>query len=298
MIRCAAFATAIVMAVLSGAADAGERYVDPVSRISFEPPVGSEETDVGCGGEIATFRTRDGADIRVIWRPGSSRSAAGKQEDRTGTAQFLQPVDGGTVEVRCRHLRGKFLDVFFECRRLAQGVRREPAGLERKGIASAKREQEGARRRDPLFSRLALARLHLERGEPEKAEKVLPSDVGTSRLILALKMWAARLKGDIGVVRELAEEFGDEFCGESGALAAHELGRAIRDEEPERALSLFEKSIAADPSLVPAYVSLGRLLLDLGEGTEEVKGRLTTLLSRAPATEEMRRLRRDLDSLQ
>lgn len=297
MIRCAAFTTAIVMAVLSGAADAGERYVDPVSRISFEPPVGSEETDVGCGGEIATFRTRDGADIRVIWRPSSSRSAAGKQEDRIGTAQFLQPVDGGTVEVRCRPLRGKFLDVFFECRRLAQGIRREPAGLERKGIASAKREQEGARR-DPFSSRLALARLHLEQGEPEKAERVLPSGVGASRMTIALKMWAARLKGDIGAVRELAEEFGDEFCGESGALAAHELGRAIRDEEPERALSLFEKSIAADPSLVPAYVSLGRLLLDLGEGTEEVKGRLGALLSRTPATEEMRRLRRDLDSLQ
>lgn len=159
-------------------------------------------------------------------------------------------------------------------------------------------ELDEERRRDPFFSRLVAARLLLDQGEGQRAKELLAGSDGTSRLAGALRMWVARLAGDLSAVRSRAEEFNGTFCGESGALAALELGLAIQDEDPERAQALFEAAIAADRSLVRAYVSLCRLLLDRGEQAEDVSVRLRALLTRAPAASDIERFRRDLEMVE
>lgn len=352
MIRLVAIIVFMVPILFPAGGDAAERYGDTVSRVSFDLPSDRWTTAPGLGGEIAALHAPDGAVIRLFWHEGKSKGRVGPPPP--GVASFLQPVDGGVVEVRCQSPPQSFLEVFFECRAFAKGIRRDAGRMDagalsdavraalqegryalldgragcaatserirqvlrearRFGDASAARQldslaaqfegkvrrgtdRDEERRRDPFFSRLIATRLLLEQGEGRRAGAMLPKEDGASRLASALRMWASRLGGDLRAVRSIAERFDGEFCGESGALAAHELGLALRDEEPDRAQALFETAIAADRSFTPAYVSLCRLLLDRGEEAGAVSARLRSLLARAPATTEIQRLRRDLEA--
>ncbi len=152
---------------------------------------------------------------------------------------------------------------------------------------------------DGFFAALDLARISLEDGNAEEAGRILLragsgryGDASASRLLTALRIWQARLDGDAAAAKTAFESVRSDLCGTSGAIAAYELGRALSRQDPARAAGLFEQAIEADRSHAPAYLSLGRALLDSGASAAEVKTWLERLLSRAPDSPEIAGLRR------
>jgi len=76
------------------------------------------------------------------------------------------------------------------------------------------------------------------------------------------------------------------------ARAAHEAGLVAEEASADRAISLYEKAIASDPSYAPAYASLARAIVRRGDGIGAAVVRMRHLLAKAPRTPEIDRIRR------
>lgn len=148
-----------------------------------------------------------------------------------------------------------------------------------------------------FFSLLALARMDLEDDDPTSARRRLSKIEGDSLLAGALRIWLARLEGDIEGAKAVFEDAGDSLCGSAGALAAHQLGLALLGDESQAATGLFHQAIEADPSYTPAYISLAKAMLDRGDGPRAVFAQMHMLLKRAPQSPDISGLRERLDKL-
>lgn len=114
---------------------------------------------------------------------------------------------------------------------------------------------------------------------------------------VVMKIWNARMDGDDILLKKLAEKYGDDFCGSSGAIAAYNIGLFYEKNNLQEAIKYFTKAIEADPSYVSAYLSLGRAYLNQGVNARVTKGRLNAIIARAPQTREIEELKKKLEGL-
>ncbi len=145
------------------------------------------------------------------------------------------------------------------------------------------------------FSGLLRAELALEHGDMDKAKEMIvkaESQGQPSRLLLAIKIKTARLQNEIAHAEQAFKSFERDICGRSGAMAAYELGRAIETSDHIRARKLFERAIDADPTFIPAYISLGKALIKSGMPASLASVRIKALLSQAPAVARVKDFRR------
>lgn len=122
----------------------------------------------------------------------------------------------------------------------------------------------GEKRHDPskilgggeagFFRKLALARLCLEDADADCALKHLKNSGPRSKLSLALKIWAAGIRGDTKARREAEAEMDGEFCGESGAMALYHLG--LSESNSDAAAQRFLDAVEAAPSFRLPYIKL------------------------------------------
>ena len=173
----------------------------------------------------------------------------------------------------------------------------EAIALERGGhnIAAVSIYEKLAKGSDGFFAGLRLARLRMDGDDVDGALKALARIKGGgavgSNLMVALDLRLARIYGDRTSARGMFEGSGGEMCGESGALAAYEMGMMVGRGDPKWARRYFEVTIGADPGFVPAYPALGRALVEGGMSAGEASEILRRHLARAPTTrgiEEMR----------
>lgn len=243
------------------------------------------------------------------------------------------PIDNGVLRILCEAKAKRFVEIVFECRRLGlsvstspqdkanakqisfsaehaledgrigcPGVRGAKSALSQvASLAQSGRREAGkhlleniSSKHDGAFAALWRARMALEDSDVKTARHYLSSAPKGSQLVVALEIWANELEGDVAAARLHGEKFDDDFCGESGALAAHHLGLAIQDSDPGKAESLFETAIKANPSYTQAYFSLGQILLDRGNEALVVLERMHTLLTKAPKTPEIVQFRKDI----
>lgn len=138
-----------------------------------------------------------------------------------------------------------------------------------------------------FFSLLMRSQLALESGDVDKAKEMISKAEShnrlNSRLLLAIKIKLACRQKDVASAEQFFEVLEKDICGRSGSMAAYELGSAVETFDQERALSLFERAIDADPAFVPPYISLGKALLRSGMPASSAFARMKALLSRAPA---------------
>jgi hypothetical protein len=174
--------------------------------------------------------------------------------------------------------------------RLEQEGRRESA----RGIYGALAKGDRG-----FFPLLFLARMALEEEEGGAATKWLAraasmESPGAERslLLAALRIWKARVEGKTEEARVLYEDRFRMACGSVGAVASFELGLAEAAQDPARAAERFEAAIAADPAFVPAYLALGRALLDQGVGAAGAEAKMSSLLRHAPQVSGLAELRR------
>ncbi|MFH1830348.1 MAG: hypothetical protein ABH871_06190 [Pseudomonadota bacterium] len=156
---------------------------------------------------------------------------------------------------------------------------------------SLRAHMKGMQKNLSFFSLLMSASLALDEGDIDKAKKLMrrvePFNASRSQLFLSLKVKIARLENDVAYAEQAFEQIKGDVCGRSGAMAAYELGRAIGAADSGRAIKLFEDSIEADPTFVPAYVALGQMLVDSGMPATAVSARMNARLSKAPKVPEV-----------
>ncbi len=125
--------------------------------------------------------------------------------------------------------------------------------------------------------------------------------LAAASVLLLTTSSSARLKEEFGG-RSFLSAYFECRSGSTGnengwceAGARHEMGLAVEAGDPERAAGLNESAIVACPSFAPAYFALARLSLDMGDEGEELFFKLKALLSRAPKSRELSRLRARLE---
>lgn len=155
-----------------------------------------------------------------------------------------------------------------------------------------------------FFSELALARTALEEGSSEKAQQFIKraasnsyEDISDSHLFIALNVWLKRIDDNLASAKYFFDLMGNEICGTSGAIAAHEFGLAMSRKDPGQAILLFEQAISADRSYAPAYISLCRALLDKGDPANVAFARIRGLLALAPDLPKIRDMIMRLDDM-
>lgn len=163
------------------------------------------------------------------------------------------------------------------------------------GIAAARIYERLAKGGDGFFAGLRLAKLRMDADDVDSALKALARIKGKgavgSNLMVALELRLARIYGDQASAESVFGSFDGEMCGESGALAAYEMGLMVGRGDPKGALKYFEVAIGADPGFVPSYPALGRALVEGGMSAGGATEILRKQLNRAPGTREIEEMR-------
>jgi hypothetical protein len=146
---------------------------------------------------------------------------------------------------------------------------------------------------DGFFAALRLARLRMDEDDVDGAIEVLARTKGKreSNLLAAPDLGLARAYSDRAAAAKIAASFDGEMCGESGALAAYEMGRIVAAEDPKAARRYFEMALDADSGLAPAYPALGRAMVSSGVSASRASELLLKWLTRAPPSREIVEMR-------